>query len=118
MQHVRRIVMLGKYVKVSITQPIDSYNKQFGYHYKLNYGVIRNNFNIATHSKKAYVMGINHPVKNFDGRVIAIIKRKNGEAWSEMVPVSSQTSTDGQSAAETWNRRSGQLHADETYSFY
>lgn len=73
--------MLGKYVKVSITQPIDSYNKQFGYHYKLNYGVIRNNFNIATHSKKAYVMGINHPVKNFDGRVIAIIERKNGEAY-------------------------------------
>lgn len=73
--------MLGKFVRVSITQPKDSFNKQYGYQYKLNFGNIQNSSKPGMPEKKAYVMGINHPVKNFDGRVIAVIKRKTSVAY-------------------------------------
>lgn len=73
--------MLGKYVRVAVTHPIGSENKQYGYKYQLNYGDIRSGLKSGMPRKKAYIMGINHPVVNFDGRVIAIIKRKSSVAY-------------------------------------
>lgn len=73
--------MIGKYVRVSITQPVDSFNNQFGYKYTLNYGSIRSGSKPGVPVQWAYVMGINHPVRNFDGRVIARIKRKSSVAY-------------------------------------
>ena len=32
--------MLGKFVKVRVTSPMYSYNKRFGFKYKLNYGIM------------------------------------------------------------------------------
>ena len=70
--------MLGKYVRVRVTAPMNSVNRRFGYTYKLNYGVIENTLRLRTGIQGAYIMGINHPVKSFDGRVIAIIRRHGG----------------------------------------
>lgn len=70
--------MLGKFVKVRVTSPINSYNKRFGYKYKLNYGIIEGNKTVKNIVQGAYIMGINHPVRNFDGRVIASIRRSGG----------------------------------------
>ena len=69
--------MLGKYVRVKITQPINSFNKQHGFKYELNYGIMHYNSKPGTELQWAYIMGINHAVRNFDGRVIAKIRRKN-----------------------------------------
>lgn len=64
--------MLGKYVRVRIVHPIGS-TDEAGYTYTLNFGEVYNEEN-----KVAFVMGIHHPVKNFDGRVIAVLSdRKN-----------------------------------------
>lgn len=64
--------MLGKYVRVKITNPIGSDNEA-GYTYPLNYGTVYGN-----EKQTAFIMGIHHPVRNFDGRVIAILSdRKN-----------------------------------------
>ncbi len=69
--------MLGKYVRVNVTKPYHSQDSENGLIYELNFGRVENN----THSsvRFAYIMGIDHPVRNFDGRVIAIIHRKSGE---------------------------------------
>lgn len=71
--------MLGKFVKVHVTSPMNSFNKRFGFRYKLNYGVIEGAKTLKNTVQGAYIMGINHPVRNFDGRVIATIRRFGGK---------------------------------------
>lgn len=75
--------MLGKFVKVRVTSPMNTFNKRYGYRYKLNYGIIENGKNQKNIVQGAYIMGINHPVRNFDGRVIAVIRRfgGKGQCW-------------------------------------
>lgn len=75
--------MLGKFVKVRVTSPMYSYNKRFGFKYKLNYGIMEGFKTRKNTVQFAYIMGINHPVRNFDGRVIAVIRRHGGKgiAW-------------------------------------
>ena len=70
--------MLGKYVRVRVTNPIRSVNRQFGFVYQLNFGAIEGKKRYDSISHGAYIMGINHPVRTFDGRVIAAIKRADG----------------------------------------
>lgn len=72
-------LMLGKFVKVRVTSPMYSFNSRFGFKYKLNYGVIEGGKTRKNTAQYAYIMGINHPVRNFDGRVIAVIKRHAGK---------------------------------------
>lgn len=71
--------MLGKFVKVRVTSPMHSYNSRFGFKYKLNFGVIEGLKSKRNTPQSAYIMGIDHPVRNFDGRVIAIIRRQAGK---------------------------------------
>ena len=79
--------MLGRYVRVKVTSPIHSKNPATGVTYGLNYGEI----NFVTARKRevlnAFVMGIDHPVKTFDGRVIASVE-KDGERYYVVAPKS------------------------------
>lgn len=70
--------MLGKYVRVRVTNPIHSVNRQFGFTYLLNYGTVEGKKRYDNVSCGAYIMGINHPVRTFDGRVIAVIRHGEG----------------------------------------
>ena len=64
--------MLGKYVRVKVVKPIGS-DDGAGFVYPLNFGTVYGN-----EKQNAFIMGIHHPVRNFDGRVIAIMSdRKN-----------------------------------------
>ncbi len=72
--------MLGKYVRVRVTNPIHSVNGQRGFTYGLNYGIIEGKKHFDYVSSGAYIMGINHPVRTFDGRVIAVIRHNDGTA--------------------------------------
>ena len=65
--------MLGKYVRIRIDHPIGSVNEKTGYTYPLNYGAVYGSDNL-----NSFVMGIDHPVRNFDGRVIATLNPKAG----------------------------------------
>ncbi len=71
--------MLGKFVKVRVTSPMHSFNTRFGFKYKLNYGIIEGGKTRKNTAQYAYIMGINHPVRNFDGRVIAVVRRYSGK---------------------------------------
>ena len=65
--------MLGKYVRIRIVNPIGSVDEKTGYTYPLNYGTVYDSDNLYS-----FVMGIDHPVRNFDGRVIATLNPKAG----------------------------------------
>ena len=72
------ILLLGNYVRVRVTNPIRSVNREFGYVYSLNYGSIEGKKRFDHASPAAYIMGISHPVRTFNGRVIAVIRRGDG----------------------------------------
>lgn len=69
--------MLGKSVRVRITKPFNSFDSRTNTRYMLNFGVAE----IKTEKKNfiysACVMGINHPVNIFEGRIIAVIRHQD-----------------------------------------
>lgn len=69
--------MLGKYVRVRVTKPMHSVDSENGINYELNYGTVESGLDARSPVKGAYIMGVTHRVRVFEGRVIAIIKRKN-----------------------------------------
>ena len=71
--------MLGKLVRVCITDPVGSPLPN-GNTFKLNHGKPMGNFKVSTPISGVLILGIDNPVRHFDGRVIAILKfRDNGE---------------------------------------
>ncbi len=69
--------MLGKYVRVRVTNPMHSVDTDTGINYELNFGTVESGIDARSPVKGAYIMGVAHRVRIFEGRVIAIIKRKN-----------------------------------------
>ena len=67
--------MLGKYVRVRVTNPIGS-DSETGYTYPLNYGSV-----YGKEGQMAFIMGIHHPVRNFDGRVIAVMSNRKAQKY-------------------------------------
>lgn len=71
--------MLGKLVRVCITDPVGSPLPN-GNTYKLNRGKPIGKFKASSPISGVLILGIDNPVNHFDGRVVAIIKfRDNGE---------------------------------------
>lgn len=66
--------MLGKYVRVRVTVPMGAFDSESGNVYRLNYGIVENGLDPKAPVKGAYIMGVTHAVRNFEGRVIAVIK--------------------------------------------
>ena len=81
--------MLGKFVRVCVTKRINDKDPATGLVNRLNFGRIESGCS-AKHVLGAYIMGIDHPVRNFDGRVIAIIRRKSGECLWVVAPKSTR----------------------------
>ena len=61
--------MLGKSVRAKIVKPIGS-TDEAGFTYPLNYALIYD----TPEEEYAYVLGIDHAVTNFDGRIIAYLE--------------------------------------------
>jgi len=76
--------MLGKIVKVTIDRPMGSYHpKHKDMYYPINYGYVEGIIAPDGEEQDAYVLGIDEPVKEFVGRVIAVIHRYDDveEKW-------------------------------------
>lgn len=69
--------MLGRYVRVRITNPMHSVDSEKNFTYELNFGTVESGIDPHSPVKGAYVMGVTHRVRVFEGRVIAVIKREN-----------------------------------------
>ena len=69
------IKLLGQDVKVFVDRPIGCSHD--GILYSLNYGYIKNLKALDGEFQDAYIIGVDNPVKTFQGKVVAIINRKN-----------------------------------------
>ncbi len=69
--------MLGKYVRVRVTKPMHYFDREKSLAYDLNFGVVESGIDALSPVKGAYIMGVTHRVRVFEGRVIAVIKRKD-----------------------------------------
>ena len=68
--------MIGKKVKVIIDRPLGTYHpKHKDIYYSLNYGYIEGIIANDGEEQDAYIVGIDSPLKEFEGEVIAIIHR-------------------------------------------
>lgn len=70
--------MLGKYVRVRVTHPMNSFDSERNITFKLNYGTVESGLDPRSPVKGAFIMGVNHKVRIFEGRVIATIKNDKG----------------------------------------
>ena len=76
--------MLGKTVKVIIDRPLGTYHpKHQNIYYPVNYGYVEGIIAPDGEEQDAYVLGVNVPLKEFEGKVIAVIHRLDDveEKW-------------------------------------
>ena len=68
--------MLGKIVKVTVDRPMGTYHpKHKDIYYPINYGYIEGIMAPDGEEQDSYILGVNQPVEEFTGKVIAIIHR-------------------------------------------
>lgn len=68
--------MIGSIVRVIVDRPLGTFHpKHKDIYYSVNYGYIPGVLAPDGEEQDAYILGINIPVKEFVGRVIAIIHR-------------------------------------------
>lgn len=78
--------MLGKYVRVRVTKPIHSKSEQYGFEYGLNFGVVEGGRQFDYKNiNGAFIMGISRPVRTFDGRVIALVRKSGVSGYTIIV---------------------------------
>ena len=76
--------MIGQTVKVIVDRPLGSRHPQYGdMIYPVNYGYVEGIFAPDGDEQDAYILGVNAPIKEFTGKVIAIIHRLDDieEKW-------------------------------------
>ena len=76
--------MIGNTVKVTVDRPLGSYHpKHKDIYYPINYGYIKGIIAPDGEEQDAYILGVNEPVKEFVGKIIAIIHREDDieEKW-------------------------------------
>lgn len=81
--------MLGKHARVRVCCAVGDIDGKYGFTYPLNYGYVVG----SNHSNKcartfAFILGITHPVREFDGRIIAYIIKDDGEKILIVAPKS------------------------------
>ncbi|MCH5153379.1 MAG: inorganic pyrophosphatase [Clostridiales bacterium] len=70
--------MIGKTVKVIVDRPMGSYHPEHkDMYYPVNYGYVRGIIAGDCEEQDAYILGVDSPVKEFTGTVIAIIHRED-----------------------------------------
>jgi inorganic pyrophosphatase len=68
---------LGKTLDVIIDRPLGSKHPKHGFIYPVNYGYIPNTISGDGEELDCYILGIYDPLKTFNGKCIAIIRRLN-----------------------------------------
>lgn len=69
-------MMIGSIVKVVVDRPMGTYHpKHADIFYPINYGYVPGVMASDGEAQDAYIIGVNEPVNEFEGKVIAIIHR-------------------------------------------
>ena len=70
--------MIGSIVTVIVDRPLGSYHPEHpNIYYPINYGYIKDTMAPDGEEEDAYILGINEPISEFTGKVIAVIHREN-----------------------------------------
>ena len=67
---------IGKIVDVEIDRPYGSLHPKWGFLYEVNYGFIPGTISGDGEELDAYILGINEPLQQFKGEVIAVVERQ------------------------------------------
>ena len=68
--------LLGKTVKVFVDRPLGTYHPKYkNIYYSVNYGYIPGILAPDGEEQDAYILGVDVPVSEFSGKVIAVIHR-------------------------------------------
>ena len=68
--------MIGSIVKVIVDRPLGTFHpKHKDIYYSVNYGYIPDIVALDGEEQDAYILGVDEPIKEFVGKVIAIIHR-------------------------------------------
>lgn len=94
-------IYLNQIVNVKIDRQLGSNHPKNGFLYMLNYGYIPNTISGDGEELDAYLLGVFEPVREFSGRVIAIIKRTNDNDDKLIVVPDGKTYSDEQIRALT-----------------
>ena len=76
--------MIGNIVKVVVDRPLGSYHPEHkDLYYPVNYGFIEGIIAPDGEEQDAYILGVDVPVKEFVGKIIAIVHRDDDveEKW-------------------------------------
>ncbi len=76
--------MIGDIVKVIVDRPLGSQHPQYKEtYYPINYGFVEGIMEEDEEEQDAYILGVDVPVKEFVGKIIAIIHRDDDieEKW-------------------------------------
>ena len=70
--------MIGNIVTVVVDRPLGTYHPEHpDIYYPINYGYIKGTMALDGEEEDAYILGVDEPVSQFTGRVIACICRQN-----------------------------------------
>lgn len=68
--------MIGHIVKVTVDRPLGSYHPEHqDMYYPVNYGFVEGIVAPDGEAQDAYILGVDMPVKEFVGKIIAVIHR-------------------------------------------
>ncbi len=68
--------MLGEIVKVIVDRPLGTYHPKYkNLFYPVNYGYVEGIIAADGEEQDVYILGVNKPIKEFIGKVIAVIHR-------------------------------------------
>lgn len=71
--------MLGKIVRVKVTKPCNYLDSHTGVRYIINYGLTEVQNDKKNLVLGAYILGVNHPVRVFEGKIIAVLRYNNSK---------------------------------------
>lgn len=71
--------MLGKIVRVKVTKPCNYQDNSTGVRYIINYGLAEVQNDKRCFVLGAYILGVNHPVRVFEGKIIAVLRYNNSK---------------------------------------
>lgn len=76
--------MIGNIVKVTVDRPLGSYHPVYkDMYYPINYGFVEGVIAPDGEEQDAYILGVDEPIKEFVGKIIAVIHRYDDveEKW-------------------------------------
>lgn len=76
--------MLGDIVTVTVDRPLGSFHPEYtDMYYPINYGYVEGIIAPDGEEQDAYILGVDKPVEEFTGKIIAIVQRSDDieEKW-------------------------------------